>query len=128
MSNFMNYIASRRTEIKEELAKLRAELKELDAAESAVVANKTRETPALVKSRGDAAAPTIKECVLAVLADQPAGADSMGILKMIKQRFNIDVKRPSLSPQLTRLKSDGKVTLTGTIWNLPSNVEAVVDE
>jgi hypothetical protein len=51
-----------------------------------------------------------------VLSGQPSGLNSSGILDAIKKRFGRDIERTSLSPQLSRLKEDGELILSGEVW------------
>src|SRR5438132_7723244 len=68
--------------------------------------------------------PTIKDAVLQVLRDRPEGLVALDILREINDRFELGIKRPSLSPQLTRLKRAGKITNDGMVWQfVPTNDE-----
>lgn len=60
----------------------------------------------------------IKRLVLEVLGDNPIGLDALQILDKINQRASKPYMRTSLSPQLSRLKDDGYITLEGKIWRL----------
>lgn len=67
---------------------------------------------------------TLKEMILLVLRTRHRGADALTILDEINARWNIGLERTSLSPQLSRLKSDGKLHLIGKVWSLAQQDEA----
>ena len=62
---------------------------------------------------------TIKEGVVAVLDEHPNGMPALDILREINLRYGWAYARESLSPQLSRLKQEGHIDLTGRIWHLP---------
>lgn len=61
---------------------------------------------------------TIKEAVVGVLEEHASGLPALDILREINQRHETDYVRESLSPQLSRLKNDGHIELTGRLWHL----------
>ena len=61
---------------------------------------------------------TIKDYVIQVLADRPDGMAALDILAAISERFSVSYKRPSLSPQLSRLRQEGVIDRRGLIWFL----------
>ncbi|HZG47851.1 MAG TPA: hypothetical protein VEZ41_16520 [Allosphingosinicella sp.] len=63
---------------------------------------------------------TMKELVLKALAEQfPGGAAAKDLLDFFANAWGRgDVVRTSLSPQLSRLKEEGKIVLNGLIWRL----------
>lgn len=109
------------------LAAMSLELGELDLAEKAI---------ASTKSSGDISSGpnirrrvrfkkkfrTIQDLALAVLAEQPNGADALKIIELIKERFGVEVPRTSMSPQLSRLKRQGKIALNNMIWTITDPV------
>lgn len=128
MPSLRDFIASRREEIKREISSLRAELRELSLAESAIK-NGTPETVTSDGRRGTSESKiTIKDMVLEVLADKPAGAEATEILNLIANRFGEEIPRPSLSPQLSRLKEEGRLALEGRIWRVAENIPDPKDE
>jgi hypothetical protein len=109
---FSEFIARRRQEIavaedalKEQLRALTAERLRLARA---IVGTKRRCQP-----RG-----AIKRAVLELLKQNPDGMDALTILVTINYRLGSNFERTSLSPQLSRLKEDGFVTLNRKIWKL----------
>lgn len=61
---------------------------------------------------------TIKEAVIEVLGVAEGGLTANDILAAINAKFATDYPRTSLSPQLSRLKSEGKLTREGNLWSL----------
>ena len=105
-----DFIANREGEIKDQLKALRAELKELQIAKAALGDQDSAPPRTL------ATVPTIKDMARSALREAPEGLTSHEILAAIKQQFNRDIDRTSLSPQLSRLKGDGEVQLMGEKW------------
>jgi len=93
-------------EVEEAIAKYRQELQKIKIALKAVEenANKTR--------------PTIMQAVMEVLKDKPEGLTAQEILAEINTRyFDGAIIRPSLSPQLSRLKDrDKKIEYRNGRW------------
>ncbi|AMJ62277.1 hypothetical protein [Bosea sp. PAMC 26642] len=61
---------------------------------------------------------TIKEAVLEVLGVLGTGLTALDLLSAINAKFDTDYPRTSLSPQLSRLKAEGKITRLGNLWSL----------
>lgn len=61
---------------------------------------------------------TIKEHVLDILEENRAGLHWREILKMLRIRYSPELVRTSLSPQLSRLKYEGKIYSERGIWRL----------
>ncbi|MBN8990668.1 MAG: hypothetical protein J0H42_20690 [Rhizobiales bacterium] len=66
---------------------------------------------------------TIKDAVLDVLKAKGAGMTALEILAAINLKFSTDYPRTSLSPQLSRLKADGKIDREGIVWSLGDGSE-----
>lgn len=116
--------------IKAQLEALSAERGELYQAGAAIGmfdGSSPSETPPAEASRpaeaGRTSSPTIKEAILAVMdgAEYPIGAHE--ILFEMNRRFEWSVPRTSLSPQLSRLKAEGKIILEGRQWRLAQEGE-----
>lgn len=110
------FIDRRESEIKEIRAALLLELKELKAARGAIDASHPLSGP--TERRGASgvevivdSAPTIKEMVLSTLLLRQKSATSDQISDWIKEDFGKFIERSSLSPQLSRLRVDGKLDL-----------------
>lgn len=73
---------------------------------------------------------TIKQLVKKALSEQFArGATASELLEFFSKAWGRrDVVRTSLSPQLSRLKSDGEIILRGQKWSLPVPRESASDE
>ncbi len=61
---------------------------------------------------------TIKEAAIEALADKPFGMTANDILKVVNEKLGTDYPRSSLSPQLSRLKSEGLVYREEDRWVL----------
>lgn len=61
---------------------------------------------------------TIKEAVIQVLNVAHNGLTASEILEKINEIMGTDYARTSLSPQLSRLKQDGKIELDGQVWRI----------
>ena len=66
----------------------------------------------------DTQSKTIKEVVVEVLADKPNGLTALDILSAINETTGMNYARTSLSPQLSRLKREGKLKKDGIVWSL----------
>jgi hypothetical protein len=136
MADLKDFIAKRAREIEELLeplrrqgmelqAKIKAYERELsdlrNAAKAIGIANRL-ETP-LGVTRKASPPQTIKEAALDVLQDHPKGLIALDILAKINERFSPSLIRTSLSPQLSRLRQDGKLEYHDGIWLLPHQNE-----
>ena len=61
---------------------------------------------------------SIKEMVVEVLQANPQGLKALALIRAIAQRYGKTIPRPSLSPQLSRLKAQGTVIRDGRLWRL----------
>lgn len=112
-----DFLSSRKAEIKTQQAALRKELAEINAAEMAIESASNGEDAATRKKVSSRL--TIKDMIIGVLEDKPEGADAFKIQEMIKIKYGKEITRPSLSPQLSRLKTDDNVlVLDGNNWQL----------
>ncbi len=113
--NLWNFLEKREEEIVQKRAALQRELHELRAVRSSLESR---------QRSGDSDDPsekrTIKEMVRAVLERHPEGGTSDQIVSWINNTFGRELARPSLTPQLSRLKSDGEVDLDEDkgVWSL----------
>jgi hypothetical protein len=125
MANIRDILSARKAEIKALQAQLKQELQDIIAAESAMSPISDKE-PTIKLRKGRGSQFTLKDMVINVLRDYRSGADALKILELIKSKYGIDVKRESLSPQLSRLKNDDKLLeLRGSDWFLiPQKNEA----
>ena len=115
---YLDDIAQRKRQLQGELKELRALEKALRAVGSATAKAKTATQH---KTPGDTG-PTLKKMIVAVLEERSYGADALEILDLIKGKFGQDVKRTSLSPQLSRLKKSEQLVLIDKVWCLPGQL------
>lgn len=69
---------------------------------------------------------TLKDAVIEVLQDKGRGMTALEILAAINLKFSTDYPRTSLSPQLSRLKAEGKLVREGIVWRLSDDESAAV--
>ena len=116
-----DYIEQRREAIKSQLSVLKQELRELTLAENAIRSGTSSDlTASASRVSADGTRQTIKDKVVTVLTDRPGGADANEIIAMISNTYGENIVRESLSPQLSRLKHEGVLTLEGKLWSLSS--------
>ena len=74
---------------------------------------------AATKESGVAREPIFKDKVRHALKTQyPQGATARELLQYINSNWGRQVKRASLSPQLSRLRQEGVITVENSIWKL----------
>ena len=137
------FIARRRLELENEAGSLRGQLaaiadehQKLDLAATAVgasvfvsVAEKTFAPQNMKRVRnakigGIGKIQTMKNCILAILANHPQGLSALEIMPILNRELGSDYERSSISPQLSRLKGDGLIDLKAGIWTLSETVSA----
>lgn len=124
MATLRQFLSDRRAEIQEQMKMLRAELRELDAASAALPdAVAPQETARVARERREG--PTLKVMAVEVLKQHPDGLEANDIRAQIGQIYGVEVKRSSMSPQLSRLAKDGIVRLAGHKWLLRSSQAAL---
>jgi hypothetical protein len=115
MDDFLEYVKQRKAALKKELA-------ELEAAERIYLQSGAgNESPMLPFQASEPMhRPTIKECVIQLLEEAcPHGLTALEILDRLNRRWwRGQLKRTSLSPQITRLKKDKKVVSEHGTWKL----------
>lgn len=115
------FIRAREADIQKQIESLRSELRDLTLARQAIEGAPASRQPAV--QRG--VTPTIKEMILEALEKRPSGGVADQIIEWVKADYGVDVPRSSMSPQLSRLKSDLSVYLHAKtkVWQLPKHVE-----
>lgn len=110
-----NFLEKREEEIVRKRAALQRELEDLRSVRATL---ESRQRSGENQDAGEKR--TIKEMVRAVLERNPEGGTSDQIVSWINQTFGRELARPSLTPQLSRLKSDGEVELDEDVgvWSL----------
>jgi len=129
MKSIRDILAERKAEIKALQAQLKKEMQDILAAEAAFSPSSEAQVSVALK-RGRGSRTTLKDMIVGVLQEHSSGADSYKILELIKEKYGIEVKRESLSPQLSRLKNDDNVLeLRGSDWFLipQKNTASVVE-
>ena len=135
MVNVKEFLATRRKELESKISELRpqvsklqselralqSELSEVEIASNAIGRSSSGGGPSLFE-RVAGGPPirkgTLKDKIIAVLKLRPKGATSTEILDLIAEQFDETIPRTSLSPQLSRLKSEGWLSLIGSNWIL----------
>lgn len=68
--------------------------------------------------------PIFKDKVRQALKTQfPQGATARELLEYINENWTRQIKRASLSPQLSRLRQEGVITVNGGVWKLATTGE-----
>lgn len=104
-----------------------AELEDLRNAAKAIGIVKGLPTASRPITRRTQPEVTIKEAALSVLAEFPEGLIALDLLRKINEQFGLNIVRSSLSPQLTRLKNDGKIINSGSLWLLTRSPDLFLD-
>jgi hypothetical protein len=71
---------------------------------------------------------TIKEAVLHVLNGNQEGLTALDILDLINMRLGVKYPRTSLSPQLSRLKADGRIERVGNVWRITRRLADLIQQ
>lgn len=122
--NYGEFFGSRRLVLEERIKRIDIEIQQLQTERNASLAELERlirvmqileESPTRVGERPQL---TIKQGVLRVLESAPNGLSALGILERLRVDLEMNYERTSLSPQLSRLKAEGKIKLDGNVWSL----------
>lgn len=113
MTTLRDFLAGRRSEIQTQIKALRSELREIEAASAALHENRGSTAPNATAKNSRGSGPTLKEMAVAVLADHTNGLEANDVLDRIAERFGVQVKRESMSPQLSRLAREGIIRRGG---------------
>jgi hypothetical protein len=118
-------LRERRAQMVEEMRGIEQAIAELQSRRSALAADIDRIDAAIrvIGETGDSDADleprlTIKQAVIKILERAPRGLAALQILERLRTEFQMDYPRTSLSPQLSRLKNEGKIGLKGNVWYL----------
>lgn len=128
MVTLRDFLANRRSEIQAQIKALRSELREIEAASAALQESQGGAEPSPAKkTRGRG--PTLKEMAIAVLSDHPDGLEANDVLDRIAERYGFQVKRESMSPQLSRLAGEGIIRRGGhNKWLLKAIASAPAEQ
>jgi hypothetical protein len=139
MDRYLQYIADQKRKERKQIERSTAALAELDrmerhyiksgAAGLAIHNSSPSPSPQLVfvdqnvvidtninRYVGGVFGGTLKERILALLNANPKGLLSQEVLNGLRTMGDPDIKRTSVSPQLTRLKKDGTLRHVGGRW------------
>jgi hypothetical protein len=108
MTGLRQYLSRREAEIVDQIKLLARELAEIRAAWAALQSGAGDPPPKQ--------SPTIKDMVRQILRGRPDGLRAKELLKEIQDRFGVSIERTSLSPQLSRLRESGEITLENGRW------------
>ncbi len=126
INDIQQILADRLRQIDAEIARLKSEK---DKTKQALAIFKVDlaghvHSVAAAKELVAAGEPTFKDKVRHALKTQyPQGATARELLQYINNNWTRQVKRASLSPQLSRLRHEGIITVENTIWKLVTTGE-----
>lgn len=103
---------------------LKVELEEVKMLKAAIKGVASANSPARKRTRSTNNGPTFKDMIKTVLKEKGSGAEALELIDLIEDRFGQKIKRTSISPQLSRLKADGELTLIGKEWWLTGDLAA----
>ena len=118
LERLQEQLAAQERDVEEKLSALLKQQEETRSELSRVQAALAAFRNVEAHAREDERPPTIQAGVLRILATAPNGMSALRILDELKARFDMDIARSSLSPQLSRLKAMGRLKLDGMIWSL----------
>ena len=123
MTTLREFIAERRTQIRAEIAALRVEGRELKLALEAIDADSDQ--PATHGGPRPSGRVTIKDRIVEVLREHPAGGSVEEVIAWIIEAQGVTIPRSSLSPQISRLKTEGVVIFNeDKNWQLAQHARA----
>ena len=70
---------------------------------------------------------TMKNCILAILANHPRGLSALEIMPILNRELGSNYERSSISPQLSRLKGDMLIDLKAGIWTLANSGDREIE-
>lgn len=114
MSKTRELLTERRREVEAEIAPLKAELKEIDAALTAITGGGriTGHAPTVTR------APSIVDQTLAILEAHPPGLPMRVILKALLTEYGREITPHSMSWHLSHMKRDNQLELLGNLWRI----------
>ena len=129
MTTLKSFMENRKLEILNQIEDLKSELAQLEIAQSAIneSGKKYKNYISELNLYTENKPITIKGMILKVLEQENSPLTAIEILNLINTRFNKDLERTSLSPQLSRLKEEGSVSYDSKYWTL-AEPETSVDD
>lgn len=111
------YLQHREDELRQLIAQMREELKQVRAAKEAIAP----EDP----SQEFGGRKTIKDMVMRVLRVRPSGATAEEIIQLINEHFAVQIERTSMSPQLSRLRQERRLEYgDDKLWRIAPREDA----
>ena len=68
--------------------------------------------------------PTTKEMVWSILQSRPNGLTVTELMEYLQAIYGVDIPRPNLSPVLSRMKSEGLLSLEDDCWKIPVHLKS----
>lgn len=129
MTTLKSFMENRKSEILKQIEDLKSELAQLEIAQSAIKESgkKYKNYISQFNLYTENKPLTIKGMILKVLEQENAPLTAIEILNLINARFDKDIERTSLSPQLSRLKEEGSVLYDNKYWTLADREIGVDD-
>jgi len=116
MDNFLKDLWERKRSLKRQLEQFNAAERAYRAA--AKVVPKRMKTQKKVRKLKKM---TIKQSVIQILMAHPHGLTARQILEKLRETSRPELPRHVLSPQLSRLLQEGRLTHKGRVWSLPQS-------
>lgn len=129
-TGFVALLERRAEELRSEIALLQAKLEEIEETRIALAQGLDREHRSRERSADRKAPKTIKEMVVDTLERRGRKGRASDILEWIESDFSRPLERTSLSPQLSRLRSEGCLNYDGRTkeWSLHPTSPRVAQE
>ena len=123
-----DFVTDRRAELQAAIKAARAELLTLDAVVRALdEAEGQPQRPRRERGSAGSGKKTLKELALEALNEHPDGLEATEILGWIRMKYDLDVARESMSPQLSRLGAEGEIVRSGLTWRLAIHADAAAN-
>lgn len=113
-----DFVNKRKKEILFQLKELRSELRDLKAVETTLNPASALGESSKTNARGARSGPTLQDMILEVLKREKSGLTAIQILEKIEEKFEKQVPRSSLSPQLSRLRAKEVIALNAGLWEV----------
>lgn len=115
MEDFLKFVGERKAELLRELQELEAAerlYRESRKAQRATESAKEQDQGVEIELKR----PSIKEAVMIIIQENPRGLTAREIMLRIRERWDWDIARTSLSPQLSRLGYEQKLINQNSVW------------
>lgn len=120
MKDFLGYIRKRRAELQQELRELEIAERVYRECGIQMVRDQVLNAAEVPLSPRK----SIKQMIIDILSDMhPHGLTALELVDQIGAQYGTEVKRTSLSPQLTRLKNEAEIVNDRGVWKRPIESE-----